>query len=249
MRGPDKIFGGDVADFHPVPGFAAGVIGGPPCQDFTRARRSAPTGYGLKMLEHYVRVVREADPAWFLLENVPGCPVVEIPGYIMQRFFLNAAECGGRQHRNRFFQFGSKDGTPMVPRRLPRAAVTLRTCMAIEGSQKSRRNWADFCELQGLPRDFDLPGWSTSAKYRAVGNGVPVYMARILAEAIRDRSATIGVSLCACQCGRIVTGRQIMATPACRKRMERSRRDAKIAGSAGGVTAIAASAGSGAGGP
>src|SRR5207247_6813091 len=89
-----------------------------------------------------------------------------------------------------------------------------------------RRNFADLCELQGLPRWFDLPGLSRTAKYRAVGNGVPVPMAHGVAEAIRDRRVTELLRLCICGCGRPLTGprRQKAATPACRKRIERSHR-------------------------
>ncbi len=92
-------------------------------------------------------------------------------------------------------------------------------------ARDSHRNFAELCELQGLPRDFDLPGLSRTAKARAVGNGVPVPMARSVAEAIRDswHWATLP-RLCACNCGRLVTGRQVTATAACRKRIERSRR-------------------------
>jgi hypothetical protein len=56
-----------------------------------------------------------------------------------------------------------------------------------------------------------------------VGNGVPVPMAAAVAQAIRVRGQRSDVRLCLCECGRPVTGNQIMATPACRKRMERKR--------------------------
>ena len=86
-------------------------------------------------------------------------------------------------------------------------------------------DWPDFCELNGLPRDFDLPGWSIAAKYRAVGNGVPIPMARAVAIAILTRGDTGGRQMCVCECGRTVIGKATHATPACRKRMERRRRD------------------------
>jgi hypothetical protein len=47
-------------------------------------------------------------------------------------------------------------------------------------------------------------------------------MAKVVAEAIRDRGVT-EARLCACHCGRLVTGKQVSATPACRKRLERGR--------------------------
>lgn len=225
------MWGGDVRMFHPPAGKFSGVIGGPPCQDFSSLRRLPPTGYGDKMLKEWARAVTEAAPDWFLMENVPGVPDVAVPGYQIQRLNLSASECGGRQRRNRCFQFGSRDATCISPRRrvTPAAAVTSPACLASGPSHLDRRGFADWCELQGLPRTFDLPGLSLGAKYRAVGNGVPVYMARVLARAVIDRIPVESVTLCLCGCGRRVTGRQFQATAGCRKRMERRRRDRAIA--------------------
>jgi DNA (cytosine-5)-methyltransferase 1 len=97
--------------------------------------------------------------------------------------------------------------------------------MASEGTRSRPRSFPDFCELQGLPRDFDLPGLSVKAKYAAVGNGVPVPMARVVAIAILGRRDTLPCRVCVCECGRPVHGHQVHATAACRKRMERRRRD------------------------
>lgn len=69
VRGPDLIFGGDIRRFNPPAQVFEGVIGGSPCQDFSTARRSAPTGECLEMLEEFKRVLacysatRQATPA------------------------------------------------------------------------------------------------------------------------------------------------------------------------------------------
>jgi len=224
VRGPDTLLGQRIEDFHAPAGHVTGVIGGPPCQDFSRARRRPPTGHGLKMLSEFARVVTEAQPNWWLIENVPGVPDVHIAGYVTQRFNLFACEFGCRQRRNRSFQFGSRDGVPLVLAR--RTASHFGRNASAVMARDHRSNFADLCELQGLPRWFDLPGLSRTAKIRAVGNGVPVPMARGVAEAIRDRSVT-NLRLCVCGCGRVLRGprRQKSATAACRKRIERSRLD------------------------
>jgi len=234
VRSPDLIFGGDIRIFHAIPGKFDGVIGGPPCQDFSKARRSAPTGYGLEMLAEFVRVVLEADPAWWLLENVDRVPDVVVDGYQVQRFDLNAKECSLKQSRLRHFQFGSKAGLVVIPQRQKQpgeSQIIEPACLATEGRKADRRSWGDFCELQGLPRDFNLPGMTTEARYRAVGNGVPVNMARVVARAIREcvgaeGGSRVTVRLCACGCGRVLEGRgdQRAATPACRKRLEKRRK-------------------------
>lgn len=222
VRGPDLLWGGDIRSFSPPPGVFQGVIAGSPCQDFSRARRSPPTGYGIEMLKEFARVVTEAQPTWWLLENVPTVPNVTVPGYSVQRFDLNAQECGSAQSRLRHFQFGSIHDLVLVPERQSFASRSQRICLATEGKRPGRRSFADFCELQGLPRDFHLPGMCVSAKYAAVGNGVPIPMARTIAAAVRDAGVrSVDVRLCACGCGRVITGRQRSATPACRKRLER----------------------------
>jgi DNA (cytosine-5)-methyltransferase 1 len=157
------------------------------------------------------------------MENVPTVPDMFVPGYVTQRFNLFASECGLAQSRNRSFQFGSRDGKKLVLLRTE-SQLRLKPCaMATDGDHGRRRPFAEVCELQGLPRGFDLPGLSRSAKFRAVGNGVPVPMAYAVAVAIRDRLVTHDLRLCLCDCGRPVTGKQTMATAACRKRMERRR--------------------------
>jgi DNA (cytosine-5)-methyltransferase 1 len=189
------------------------------------------------MLGHFARVVSEACPQWFLLENVPGVPDITVQGYTVQRLNLNASECGCRQNRLRCFQFGYRYGNPLVIVRGPKCLDASPCALATEGQKQARRSWADFCQLQGLPADFDLPGMSRAAKYRAVGNGVPVQMARVIAGAIQRREVTPPTQVCICNCGRPVRPGQTMATAGCRKRMERRRRATAPVATPGTVTA------------
>lgn len=249
VRGPDLIYGQDVRDFHVPAGRFDGVIGGSPCPDFSRARRIAPTGDGVAMLAEFARIVSAARPAWWLLENVPGVPDVRIPGYSWQRIDLDARECGLAQSRLRHFQFGHVDGlVPMLVRQARVSIDSAPCCVASEASRKARRTWADFCQLQGLPGALELPGMTLAAKYRAVGNGVPVPMARQLAAAIRSaRALTRDERLCACGCARLVEGARVLAGVACRKRVQRRRDRARAGapGPVGGVTRRRASPASG----
>jgi len=234
VRGPDKIFGGDVRSFKPPEGVFWGVIGGPPCQDFSGARRVEPTGYGLAMLDEFARVVVAASPCWWLCENVARVPDVEIAGYNRQRLDVNADEFSG-QRRLRHIQYGTRDGDLLdVPRR-DRNPNAESPAMASDG-----RSFRELCRLQGLPDDFDLPDFNEKGRKRAVGNGVPLPMGRELARAVlrsyrlpaRGDIVSPGDSprrVCACGCGRTVgglKGRQRYAGPTCRKRAQRAR-DAK----------------------
>jgi len=240
VRGPDIINGSDVRDFRALPNRFEGVIGGPPCQDFSRARRAPPTGTGLTMLAEYRRIVEEAAPMWWLMENVPGVPDMVIPGYSHLRMDLNAREFGANQNRHRHFQFGHAAGwVPVVTRRqaVP-PSQSQPCCLASEGTKKSRRNWQDFCELQGLPRTFELPGMTLEARYRAVGNGVHLAVAEGLARAIAAAVPSETVRLCACGCGRPVKGKQTTAGAACRKRRQRAKCDGPGVTSPGPVTKL-----------
>ena len=231
----DKLWGRDVRRFKPARHIFEGIIGGSPCQDFSAARRTAPTGNGVEMLAQFARCVTEAGPDWFLLENVPRVPDIIVPGYIVQRVNLNTKECGCAQNRLRCFQFGSLDGKTLVISRSEIYGAASPCCMASEGKRGKRRTFADFCELQGLPRDFALPGLSQALKYQIVGNGVPVKMARVIAGSIKARQDTPFSRVCICNCGRPVRAGQTLATAACRKRMQR-KRDAAASNIPGPVT-------------
>jgi DNA (cytosine-5)-methyltransferase 1 len=220
VRGPDPLFGGDIRSFRVPAGRFDGIVGGPPCPDFSRARRTAPTGYGMEMIGEYVRVVQEACPTWWLMENVPGVPDVKIDGYSHQRVDLNARELGMKQNRPRHFQFGHRDGLVISIQRGKMSDEFEPCCMASEANKNGRRDWEAFCNLQGLPA-LDLDQLTLSARYRAVGNGVPVPMARALARAIQAAELPEQVRVCGCGCGRPVGGKAIYAVAACRKRMSR----------------------------
>jgi DNA (cytosine-5)-methyltransferase 1 len=210
VRGPDLIFGGDIKRFNVQPGKFDGIIGGPPCQDFSKARRDKPTGNGLEMIDQFKRVVLEARPTWWLAENVPGVPDIKINGYSWQRLDLNASDFGMQQRRLRHVQFGSNDGTQLVIDRV-KCNGHHSTVLANDS-----RPLHEIAQLQGLPSDFDIPAFTRSALTRAIGNGVPYGMAFSLGKAVMSRQS--GVTLCACSCGRRVTGKHKYFDGACRKR-------------------------------
>jgi DNA (cytosine-5)-methyltransferase 1 len=124
VRGPDVLWGGDIRRFHPPARVFAGVIGGPPCQAFSRlAVMVAHNGYEPKfgnLIPEFERCVAEARPQWFLMENVPAAPVPVVNGYVVRdqvvnnRWFVDDGLRGAEQHRTRRLSFGTADG-----RRLP----------------------------------------------------------------------------------------------------------------------------------
>lgn len=134
-----SIFNVRTAEMLETAGARAGeldlVIGGPPCQPFSKAGYWA-RGDSARLddprastLDEYLRVIREALPRAFLLENVQGLAfknkdeglehlrrgIVEInkrtkSNYRLEYCVLDAADFGVPQHRERLFVIANRDG-------------------------------------------------------------------------------------------------------------------------------------------
>lgn len=148
VRGPDPIWGGTVREFHPPAGTFDGVIGGDPCQshsalaNLVRAKGLAPTFPDLT--PEYERIIREAQPRWFLRENVPHAPDLKIDGYAVHSFllcnsWLDAGEgLGEQQMRKRRFWFGRRGTLSYDLRRnLEVAALEMPSARAVCGDARS----------------------------------------------------------------------------------------------------------------
>lgn len=215
VRGPDLLWGGDIRRFHPPAGRFDGVIGGPPCQAFSRLRHLVEHN-GFKVAENLIpefeRVIREAHPKWFLMENVPDAPRPWIGGYVVTDQLVKDHHVGGATSRCRRFSFGfygERADAPFEVETLalhtpdPEPAVMASggyraVPVAVGGSGKRKSTkardmgWktekaaAAAAAAQGLPPDFDLPGFTVAAKCKAIGNGVPLAMGRAVARAVRE---------------------------------------------------------------
>lgn len=111
VRGPDQLWGGDIHAFHPPAGRFDGVIGGPPCQAFSQLRYMVIQKYGVEalaenLIPEFERCIDDAQPAWFLMENVPAAPLPIVSGYAITDLVLNNRWVGGEQERKRRFSFG-----------------------------------------------------------------------------------------------------------------------------------------------
>ena len=195
VRGPDVLWGGDVRRFHVRAGVFDGVIGGPPCQVHSvlgslNGRAGAAHG---ELIPEFCRVVAEARPGWWLMENVPGATLPAVAGYGTHHADLDNRWLGGEQRRRRRFSFGTPDGRPLVPEVVALEPLrALPTVVAGHGAAPSQRDrgfaytLAEMCEWQGLPRSFadELP-FTRHGKRRVIGNGVPLPMGRAVARAVK----------------------------------------------------------------
>lgn len=220
VRGPDLMWGGDIRTFHPPAGAFGGVIGGPPCQWFSRLRHLLKaTGHDVRhgnLIPEFERVVAEAAPHWFLMENVPEAPVAHVPGYNTHHFLLDARWLGEIQHRRRAFSFGSRNGArldvELAALESPYYALAVtsdnrQVPVAIGGSGKPKRctvlaghgpvgrgeryqenlSLAEMCALQGVAPDFFKESpFTMQGKRSAIGNAVPMAMGRAVARAVKQ---------------------------------------------------------------
>lgn len=226
VRGPDLLWGGDIRTFHPPAGVFDGVIGGPPCQHWSplaNINRAQGNDIAPDLIPEFSRVVVEARPLWFIMENVPQAPLPTICGYTARVVILNNRMFGGEQNRERAFSFGTSHGRhlsaahiaeAMKPRAMtyePTVTTTRggrRAKLVVDCNGRSRGNQghADHhrlrgrsiereCELQGVPSDF-LAGapFTKEGRKRVIANGVPLAMGRAVARAVRMAINGKGVS-------------------------------------------------------
>lgn len=222
VAGPDKILDQRIEDFHAPPGRFDGVIGGPPCQNYSDANRHRDTEEGDRLVREFLRVVAEAAPLWFLMENVRNVPQVQLPGYTVQRLDANDWEFGGKTGRLRHIQFGHREGHIIRPERTntdrPVTTVpTLTTAPTGPGDRHSRR-----CERQGFG-PLLLRTFTPTARRRVIGNGVPWGMGSALAAAVLGAGPITPLD-CVCGCGRVTTKPNTHHGVACRQRTSRRRR-------------------------
>jgi DNA (cytosine-5)-methyltransferase 1 len=214
VRGPDILWGADVHDFHPPAGAFEGIIGGPPCQIFSQFRHIQPLA-GLKhgnLIPEFERVVAEAHPQWFVMENVPAAPAPVIDGYAISTQVFDNRWLGEAQQRRRRISFGCRSSF----RNLVLEEAVFESLeysesvngsarlvnVKIGGSGKVKRTYyaggrgtpghgprttvGDMLELQGAPRDMlDESPFTESAKRQMIGNGVPVPLAAAIARAVK----------------------------------------------------------------
>lgn len=123
VRGPDLLWGGDVRAFHPPADRFDGVIGGPPCQRFSSLAHLVRHVHGEQalapnLIPEFERVISEASPRWFLMENVPRAPEPIVAGYGVTAQVLDNRWIGGVQQRKRRFCWGTRNGAPWASLKL-----------------------------------------------------------------------------------------------------------------------------------
>lgn len=169
-----------------------------------------PEAVAPDLIPEFERCVDEAAPAWFVMENVPRAPAARVPGYHVHDFLYDCRWTGAEQSRRRRFSWGTREGSGLPHKlaitdfalehdvfevrtlgggsgkikKIQRSHMTVTSNpigthhpISAGGFERARR-------LQGLPADWDLPGFKISEKVKALANGVPLPLGRVIARAV-----------------------------------------------------------------
>lgn len=215
VRGPDIIYGQDARTWSTIKGKFDVVIGGPPCKSFSSVGRWVPNQSQGNLIPEFERLVEEAQPKAFVMENVREAPLPHVAGYAIMDFVLDSWEYGANQTRKRRFSFGYRNNQglssfPFIPEEpLPvhkRQPDPFPTVLASEGKfptdcagrRKLGRKLTiqEVCELQGFPELSTawcfLPRGVSKRKvyrkefeYELVGNGVEKHAGLVVARAVK----------------------------------------------------------------
>jgi DNA (cytosine-5)-methyltransferase 1 len=168
-------------------GELTGLVGGSPCQGFSRIGKRSIRDPRNRLFLHFFRLVAETKPSFFLAENVMGildpqnrslvrCALKSIPDAyrVLPPLILNAADFGAPTTRERVFFIG------YMPRRL--------SPLSPEDFHKAKWRASTRVEaaLAGLPRKLrpnwlsDESGWRTLRTKRAGKFWTKIYGCRPL---------------------------------------------------------------------
>jgi len=197
VRGPDAIWGGDVRSLNVPAGRFEGVIGGPPCQKFTGLANFS-WRWHIKpenLIPEYERVVAQAAPSWFVMENVPNAPLPVVPGYVVRDTLLSNRALGEEQDRKRRVSFGSTDGRSLsfTMAALEPVAYTRAVTSSHGGGRQRMKGTIESLSVeealrrQGCPADFfgERSPFRRDAQLKMLAEGVPLPMGRAIAKAVK----------------------------------------------------------------
>ncbi len=122
------------------------VFGGPPCQGFSLIGKRSLEDDRNSLVKHFIRLVLELKPKYFVMENVPGIAIGKHKIFLQEIFaefaknnyqvkkdyqILNAANYGVPQLRKRLFLLGGKKGLllPNYPEFITEYKVKSELCL------------------------------------------------------------------------------------------------------------------------
>jgi DNA (cytosine-5)-methyltransferase 1 len=111
-----------------LPSGVDGIVGGPPCQAFSGIGKRLPDDPRRSLVGEFFRLVQEIQPAFFIMENVPGLafpenrPILDeglarlgSEWHVLGPILLDASHYGAPTRRKRVFVFGFNPKKMQVP--------------------------------------------------------------------------------------------------------------------------------------
>ena len=214
VRGPELLLGHDIRTWSAIADKFDVVIGGPPCKSFSPVGRWKKASQE-NLIPEFERIVAEARPTVFVMENVREAPIPHVVGYAIHNYLINAHHYGANQNRIRRFSFGYEHAGGLkiwpflielpLPRR-QRTPDPFPTVIASEGKFPTncagrkigrRLTIKEMCELQGVPEKveawFLLPRGKAKRQifrkefqYELIGNAVEMNTGRVIARAVKN---------------------------------------------------------------
>ena len=140
------------------------VFGGAPCQGFSMIGQRAIDDPRNSLVKHFVRIVRELSPKYFVFENVKGLTLGKHKRFLDELVrslskeydvllpyrVLNAAEHGVPQDRRRLFLIGARKGLklPTYPEASKRVSVLEALADIPDAERFSDLVWSDSVEAE-----------------------------------------------------------------------------------------------------
>ena len=128
----------DISDFFPSKkDYEILIVGGSPCQDFSRLNNSKDIySKRAQLVLDFCRIVNSLKPEIFVFENVIGFPkwgesaLMGIPKYKVSKNIINTKYLGIPQERRRKIYIGSRNTTIKISNPLIYKIRTVRECLA-----------------------------------------------------------------------------------------------------------------------
>ncbi len=165
------------------------VFGGPPCQGFSLIGKRLLEDERNVLVSHFIRLVLELQPKYFVLENVPGMAIGKHQQLLQEIFdqftknnyeietnyqILNAANFGVPQNRERLFLLGCQKGLtlPTYPQAIShnftnkaekKKASNLPKCPTVWDAIKDLPEVNDYPELE--KRDWIIADYEKPSNY------------------------------------------------------------------------------------
>jgi DNA (cytosine-5)-methyltransferase 1 len=164
-RDISKVSGDEIRHFADIGKRDVDVVfGGAPCQGFSMIGQRALDDPRNSLVKHYVRIVREIAPKYFVFENVKGLTLGKHKQFLdalirsLSREYdvllpyrvLNAAEHGVPQDRRRLFLIGTRKGLklPAYPDSTKRVTVAEALSDIPDAEQFPELVWNDSVEIE-----------------------------------------------------------------------------------------------------